>query len=180
MKVLLIDNGSNLLSKLQELIPGSEVTVKYNDIKLSDSNNFDLIVLSGGGKHNILFEEDFFREEISMVRSGKPVVGICFGCELVARAFGGELVELPENQKGVYEIEILDKTLGSGSIKVYEGHRWAISKVPNEFEVLAKSETGPEIIKHKTLPIYGLQFHPENMVDKTAGDELFLKLLSKL
>ncbi len=179
MKVLLVDNGSNLLNKLQELIPGSEVTVGFGDIKSLDSNNFDLIVLSGGGKHNILFEEDSFGEEISIVRSGKPVIGICFGCELIARAFGGELVELPENQKGIYEIEILDKTFGSGSIKVYEGHRWAISKIPDEFEVLAKSETGPEIIKHKTLPIYGLQFHPENMVDKTVGDELFMKLLSQ-
>lgn len=179
MKVLLVDNGSNFVNKLKELIPGSEVTEKFNDFKSSDSDGYDLTILSGGGKHNILFEENSFLEETKLVKSGKPIIGICFGCELIAQAFGGVLIELPEEEKGVFEIEILDKNLGQGNIKVYESHRWAISKMPEEFEILARSERGPEIIKHKNLPIYGLQFHPENMIDKTEGDELFLRLLSQ-
>jgi GMP synthase-like glutamine amidotransferase len=178
MRILLIDNGSNLTQKLQDLIPGNEITEKFGGFKLEDSDNFDLVILSGG-QHNILFENDSFSEEIKLVKSGKSVIGICFGCELIARAFGGELIELPEEEKGIFEIEILDKSLGDKNMKVYEGHRWAVSKVPEEFEVLAKSERGPEIIKHKILPIYGLQFHPENMVDETEGDDLFLRLLSQ-
>ncbi len=180
MKVLLIDNGSNLLPKLKELVPGNEVTRKFDSIKALDAKPFDLIILSGGGNHNVIFEEGNFKEEIAILRSGKPIIGICFGCELIARAFGGILIELPEEQKGIFEIDILDKTLGKGRVKVYEGHKWAIAKMPAEFETLAQSERGPEIIKHKTLPMYGIQFHPENLVDKTDGDELFLRLLKQL
>jgi GMP synthase (glutamine-hydrolysing) len=180
MKILLIDNGTDLLPKLQKLVPEEVVTKKFGDLKADDAMDFDLVVLSGGGNHNILFEHEAFNEEIAMLRSGKPIIGICFGCELIAFAFDGELIELPEEQKGIYDVEVLDESLGVGVIKVYEGHRWAVSKLPEDFSLLAKSERGPEIIKHKTLPIYGLQFHPENMVDETQGDELFIKLLSHL
>lgn len=180
MKVLLIDNGTSLLPKLQRLIPGAEVTVKFSDVKLSDVSAFDLVVLSGGGPYNVLYDHDQFKEEIKIVRSGKPIIGICFGCELLAHAFGGELKELPSNRRGIFEIEITDEKLGPKNVKVYEGHRWAIAKLPEDFEVLAKSETGPEIIKHKILPIYGLQFHPENFIDQTEGDKLFLGLFQSI
>jgi GMP synthase-like glutamine amidotransferase len=179
MKVLLIDNGTILLDKLQKLIPGNEITKNVGDIKASDALDFDLIVLSGSSKNNVLYNKGSFNEEIKIIGSGKPILGICFGCELVGYAFGAELKKLPEKQQGIYEVEILDKSLGMRDIKVYEGHRWVISKLPKVFDVLAKSENGPEIVKHKTLPIYGLQFHPENMVEETEGDELFLKLLSR-
>ena len=178
MRILLIDNGSSLLKKLQQLIPGSEITKVFDSVKLSDVNDYDLIVLSGGGHHNVIFEREKFLEEIRIIRSGKPIIGICFGCELIANAFDGELEELPSEQKGIYKIEILDEVLGPKTMQVYEGHKWYISKLPEGFEVLAISDRGPEIIKHKTLPIYGLQFHPENMVNETGGDELFLNLLS--
>lgn len=174
MRILLVDNGSNLLPKLQKLIPDKEVTVTSDGIE--SINEYDLIVLSGG-PHNV--SEDF-NKEIDAIKSGKPIIGICFGCELIASTFGGEIKELPEEQKGIYEITLEDAKLGGPKkIKVYEGHKKFISKVPKEFEVLAKSEKGPEIIKHKNLPIYGLQFYPENLVDETDGDELFLNLLKQ-
>lgn len=174
MRVLLVDNDSNLLPKLQKLIPGDEFTVKSDDIEVT--NDFDLVVLSGGPHH---VSEDF-KKEIELIKSNKPIIGICFGCELVAVAFGGEVSELPKEQKGVYEIELIDERLGGPKkIKVYEGHKKFISRVPSEFEVLAQSENGPEIIKHRTLPIWGLQFHPENLVQETDGDELFLSLFKQ-
>ena len=174
MRILLVDNGSNLLHKLQKLIPGDEITVASDGIETI--NEYDLIVLSGG-PHNV---SENFNKEVDVIKSGKPVIGICFGCELIASAFGGEIKELSEKQKGIYEIELQDMKLGGPKkIKVYEGHKQFISRVPEEFEILAKSEKGPEIIKHKTLPIYGLQFHPENLVEETDGDELFMNLLKQ-
>ena len=177
MRILLIDNGSSLLPKLQQLIPGHEITVKSSEVRASEARDFDLVVLSGG-PHDM--NESGFEEESRIIKSGKPVIGICFGCELIAQTFGGTVSELADEQKGIYEIEILsDKLGGPKKIKVYEGHRQFIPKMPDNFEVLAKSNKGPEIIKHTTLPIYGLQFHPENMIEETDGDELFLNLLNQ-
>lgn len=179
MRILLIDNGTTLLNKLRELIPGEEITHNYDDFD-KDLTNFDLVILSGGSKYQLVGNEDKFQKEIDFIKEAKiPIVGICFGYELIATAFGAILKELSENKKGIYEVEILDEKLGKGEIKVCESHRWTIDKLPEIFGVLAKSEDGPEIIKHKEKPIYGLQFHPENFVEETGGDELFLKLLSQ-
>lgn len=178
MRILLIDNGSSLTDKLKQLIPGSEITKKFGEAKTTDVNDFDLIILSGGGFHNVLQNEGEFQEEIKIIESGKPLIGICFGCELIAHVFGAKRKKLEKEQIGTYDIDVISESLGGPkSIKVYEGHKWGISELPDIFEILAKSESGPEIIKHKTLPIFGIQFHPENLVNETEGDELFLKML---
>ncbi len=178
MKILLIDNGTNLLQKLEELIPGHEVVKRFNALDVGNINEFDLVILSGGGKHNVEYEHEKFEREQEIIRSDKPVIGICFGCELISYAFGGKLKKLETGQKGIYEVKVISPLLGGPRIiNVYEGHAWGLDGVPGEFEVLAESFVGPEIIKHKKLPIYGIQFHPENMVQETEGDELFAKVL---
>lgn len=179
MRILLIDNGTTLLNKLKELIPGNEIVHSYDDFD-KDTTNFDLVILSGGSKYQLVGNEGKFAKEIDFIKNiNKPVIGICFGYELIAVAFGATLKELSENKKGIYEVEILDESLGRGKIKVSENHRWVVDKLPEVFEVLAVSEDGPEIIKHKEKFIYGLQFHPENFTEETEGDELFLNLLSQ-
>jgi len=179
MKILLIDNGTTLLNKLKLLIPGDEITHTYDDFD-ADTNNFDLAILSGGSKYQLIGNEDKFEKEIDFIKNTKiPIIGICFGYELIALAFGASLKELSEVKKGMYEVQVIDESLGAGIIKVYESHRWVVERLPEIFKVLAVSEDGPEMIKHKDLPIYGIQFHPENLVEETGGDDLFLKLLSQ-
>ncbi len=179
MKIFLIDNGTTLLNKLKELIPGEEIVHSYDNFD-GDVTDFDVVILSGGSKYQLVGNENKFTKEIDFIKNtSKPVIGICFGYELIASAFGATLRELSENKKGIYDVEILDENLGRGKIKVFESHRWVVDKLPELFEVLAKSDDGPEIIKHKEKSIFGLQFHPENFVEETEGDELFLKLLSQ-
>jgi GMP synthase-like glutamine amidotransferase len=181
MKILLIDNGTTLLRKLEELIPGHEIVKKFDSSDLDEIEEFDLVVLSGGGKHNVEYEHKLFVKEQKLIRAGKPVIGICFGCELIAYEFRGTLKKLEASQKGIYEIKIDAEELGGPKvIEVYEGHSWGIDRLPADFEVLAESFSGPEIIKHVSAPIYGIQFHPESMVEETEGDELFLKILKNL
>lgn len=180
MKILLIDNGTTLISKLEKLIPGHEFVHSFEDIP-EDTDSFYLIILSGGSRYTLVGNEDKFSKEIKLVReSVKPIIGICFGYEIITIAFGGKLKELSGEKKGIYEIDVLDKGISNRPINVYESHRWVIDELPEVFEVLAISSDGPEIIKHKELPIWGLQFHPENFVDETDGDEVFQNIFEKL
>src|SRR3989344_5129884 len=107
MKVLLIDNGSTLLEKLKKLIPGRETVEQAEKISEKDTNTYDLVVLSGSSKEQLIGNESDFKNEIDFILSNqKPLIGICFGCELIATAFGGQLRELESTHKGIKDIEI--------------------------------------------------------------------------
>lgn len=184
MKILLVDNNSRLLEKLKVLIPGEEIVHRWDDLQNLNSEEFDLVVLSGGSMFQIVGNEEKLKEEIRIIKEcKKPLIGICYGCELIVESFGGELEKLPELHKGVTKIEVLEDDQIFKELKefeVYENHQWRIKTLPNTFIPLAKSEHSYEVIKHKELPIYGLQFHPENMTDETFGDEIFLNLFNLL
>jgi len=181
MKILLIDNGTSLMDKLEALIPGSTVE-KAQKISDVDDGVFDLTVLSGSRRESVVWNHADFIEEMKFItKSTKPVIGICFGCELMAYAFGSTLKELNPAHKGIRKIEIIDTTFSDqSSVSVYESHRWIIDKLSDQFKVLAKSPEGPEIIQHVSRPLFGLQFHPENMVDQTDGDEIFNNVIQRL
>ncbi len=182
MKVLLIDNGTKLLEKLQKLIPEAKITKKWNDVTLLDTKEVDVIILSGSSTQGVVGNVLGLLKEIELVRNAKvPIIGICLGCEIIAYAFGGTLEGMKEKHTGIRTIDIIDPTFYEKPIiSVYECHEKIIKEMPKDFLILAKSLQGPEAIKHKTRPIYGLQFHPENFVDETEGDEVFLKLFNQL
>ncbi|MDB4991788.1 MAG: glutamine amidotransferase class-I [Parcubacteria group bacterium] len=183
MNILLIDNGTTLLEKLRALIPGDEIVHTWRDFSPEDVARADLIVLSGGSRMQLAGNEHEFVQEVEMILSiQKPLIGICFGTELIAHAFGGTLRELAVNHKGIKEVRFILPRFSGGreSIRVFENHRWIIDEMPKGFEIIAESDDGPEMIGHLTLPIYGMQFHPENYVDEAEGNSVFLQLFSML
>lgn len=184
MKILLIDNGTTLLDKLKKLIPGDESVVSFDTFTAEAAAHSELIILSGSSEGPLFSQKPRFTEEISFIReTKKPVIGICFGHELIVQAFGGSLHELPQQKVGTVVINVeRDHELfwGRQQFSAYENHRWGIKTLPDDFEVLASSEHGPEVIRHKSRPIYGFQFHPENCMDKHIADEIFLGVLNRL
>ena len=143
----------------------------------------DLIILSGGthlvhlnpGTHQRLLQK--------IVASGKPVFGICLGAEALAKFFGATLTSLPDRSKGIQEIEITNKELRDqfgDSVPVYEYHSWSIVKPPQNIIVDAMSSNGIELFHHKTLPIWGSQFHPETRRKTSKGSLLFRAAMERL
>jgi len=107
MKILLIDNGTTLLESLRKLIPGDEIVHRYDDLNNLNQNDFDLVILSGGSHLEIQGNEDKLKKEIEVIKtSEKPIIGICYGCELLVESFGGKLEKMKVKNKGITEIEI--------------------------------------------------------------------------
>jgi GMP synthase-like glutamine amidotransferase len=107
MKTLLVNNSSLLLKELQADIPGDVTVIPWDDIGTIDAANFDLVVLSGGSAFSIVGNEEKLKSEVMLIRSGKkPLIGICFGCELIATAFGGVLEKMGSGQQGKIRIVI--------------------------------------------------------------------------
>lgn len=177
-KILIVDNHSKRMKELTRLVAGHDVSVcDCDNFTSKKAENFDLIILSGGShvysadntKKAYTAEIDFIRETM------KPVIGICLGCQLIAKAFGGTLEKMKEKSRGILEINFAGK-----SYSVFESHKYTIKSLPSCINVIAESETGSEIIQHESKPIYGFQFHPEAYPRKTAGKKLFRFILKEV
>jgi para-aminobenzoate synthetase len=181
MKTLLIDNGSTLLNRLQLLSPGDETVVTYANIP-ADVHSYDLIVLSGSSQFPVLGNEAALAAEIDLIRTAAvPVIGICFGHELIVHAFGGEIIHLGSSQKGINEIEVVAEHPMFGdrtSFAVYENHQYGVRTLPSPLKALAVVGDVVAVLEHRERPVYGFQFHPEHLTDEQYGDEVFLRLFS--
>ncbi|MFN3909900.1 MAG: GMP synthase subunit A [Candidatus Anstonellaceae archaeon] len=171
MKALIINLGSQythvIWRSFRDL--GIEAVIHQPNIPLKDALFFDTFILSGGPssvntmKKNIAFSLLELSKEDKLNR---PILGICLGHQLIARIFGGEVKTGISGEYGLTKIQIIKKhKIFEGlpnSLNVWASHFDQVSRLPEEFEVLASSSNCPiEAFAHRLKPIIGLQFHPE-------------------
>ena len=185
MKILVIDNGTSYLTQLKSLVSGDDFqVVKYSKIGTVSPDNFDVIILSGGHDLSVTGNGERPQEEIDLVKNCKrPIFGICFGFQVIAHALGAKLEPLETKVRGILDIQVTEMDeifLNIPNFQVFESHRWVVKEPTGEMLVLASSRHGIEIFRHKTKPIYGVQFHPEMFVEKSCGDEIFYNFLNSI
>ena len=122
------------------------------------------IILSGGPAS--VYEGGAPQCDPDLFRLGIPVLGICYGMHLSCHALGGKVDNTPSREFGPAKCNIRsDHALFEGlpeQIDVWMSHGDQVSSVSEEFEPLAQTGTCPyAAIRHKTLPVFGIQFHPE-------------------
>jgi len=172
MRLLVINNKSNFIESLKNILSKYEVTiVPFNEISLDEIKKFDKIILSGGHSLCVKNHDKDYQKELEIIKkSGKPIFGICLGFELIGYAFGEKLEKIKDDR-------ILFGL--NNRFEVYESHRWVI-KNTNFLVPLAKSKDGIEIVKHPDKKIYGSQFHPEVFVEKTQGHKIIENFLEAI
>jgi len=148
----------------------------------------DLVILTGSSA--LLSKprtRELFQPEIDLVRSAKfPVLGICYGHQIIGSAFDAPMRDLGQMFRGYEKVSVVKKhPLFDGlpsDLVVSESHRQELTKVPNEFQHLAQSTTSKvEAMVHRSRPIYGLQFHPERSNDEHPHGRIILQnLLSQI
>jgi GMP synthase (glutamine-hydrolysing) len=122
------------------------------------------IILSGGPAS--VYEAGAPKCDPEIFRLGLPVLGICYGMQLVCQALGGRVQNTPAREYGRAHCRITQPhelfANVPPQIEVWMSHGDQVSQVSDDFEPLAGTDTCPfAAIKHRQLPIYGLQFHPE-------------------
>ena len=173
MKIVVIDNYDSFTYNLVHLVRefGVEVDVKRNDqFALSELEPYDRIILSPGP--GIPSEAGLLLDVIKTYAGKKPMLGVCLGHQAIGEVFGAKLENLKEVYHGVATpINIVaDDVLFDGlprSIEVGRYHSWVISHegFPDSLEITAESaEHQIMAVRHKTLNIRGIQFHPESVL----------------
>ncbi len=103
-----------------------------------------------------------------VLESNKPVLGICYGMQLLTHYLGGHVNPSPEKEFGPAKIEILEpdpifnKMVDTLTLDVWMSHGDKVTKLPASFRALANSANSPyAAIGNPEQGLYGLQFHPE-------------------
>ncbi|MBO4893006.1 MAG: aminodeoxychorismate/anthranilate synthase component II [Prevotella sp.] len=172
MKVVIIDNYDSFTYNLSHLIKelGAEVTVLRNDqFKLEELEQFNKIVLSPGP--GIPSEAGLLLDVIRTYAGKKPILGVCLGHQAIGEVFGGKLVNLSEVFHGVATPchIVVDDPIFSGlerTITIGRYHSWVVSKeaFPDCLEITAEIDGQIMALRHKTLNVRGIQFHPESVL----------------
>jgi GMP synthase (glutamine-hydrolysing) len=165
-------------------------TIDYKEPDLQErvsEKDPDLVILTGSSA--LLSEpktRELFQPEMTLVReSNFPILGICYGHQIIGSAFGTSMRDLGQMLRRYDNVTVVKKhPLFDGlpaNLFVAESHRQELTRVPDEFEHLAKSTTSMvEAIAHQTKPIYGVQFHPERSSAEHPHGRIILQNLLKL
>lgn len=186
MKTWLVDNQSASTEPLAKLLTDlgyKPDVVPFSELYTLKIKPDDLIVLSGSGEYTASWNNDTFADEIEIIKSHKgPLIGVCFGMQLMAHAYGAHLHQLTEKRYGLAPITAVNPGAPFTNDEypvVFEGHSWSVKKLHSPLVSLAESGSGVEILRHKTLPHYGVQFHPE-ATDPGNGKQIFQRILGKV
>lgn len=169
MKVLLLDNYDSFTYMLKDYIEqcGVVCDVKRNDSVnvLDEISRYDALVISPGpqtpGDAGQLMQA---LERYVLV---KPILGVCLGHQGLGVYFGARLMKAKQPKHG--KIDTLTHTehpLFAGIPPTFDATRYhslVIDSLPPELEIIASSGGGEIMgIAHKSLPLWGIQFHPES------------------
>ncbi len=180
MRTLLIDNYDSFTYNLYQLlgeVNGQAPVVVRNGTDWADLNldEFDGIVISPGpGRPERA--KDFGISTRAILESGLPVLGVCLGHQGICHLFGGTVGHAPKPMHGrvvpvVHTgVDIFADIPSPYDVVRY--HSLVATELPEVLEPIAWTEDGLLMgVRHKTLPIWGVQFHPES-ISSEYGREL--------
>lgn len=183
MKVLFVDNFDSFTYNIVHLLAeqGAEQDVVLNDdprlVRDELLQTYDALVIGPGPGR-----PEQVPQVLALLRSAAdrcmPVFGICFGLQAIAETFGGKVVHAPAPMHGKTSAIIHAGTgLFSGLPTPFTATRYHslcvdARDLPNQLEVVARSSDGViQALAHRTLPISGVQFHPESVLSE-YGDRV--------
>lgn len=187
--ILIIDFGSQytrlIARRVRNLGFYSEVIACYNfDLKNYQIDNIGAIILSGGP--NSTHEKNSPNISKEIFELDKPILGICYGMQLIAQNLGGIVKNSISREFGNTKIEVVNSSvLTDGWCDINQqsitwmSHGDSVEKIPEGFKEIAYSlNQNLAIIGNEKRKIYGIQFHPE-VTNTINGDQLLMNFITK-
>ncbi len=182
-KILILDFGSQYTQLIARRVRESHVYCELHscDMSLEEIKKFNPkgIILSGGPKS--VYEDGAPDVEEEIFEMGIPILGICYGMQLMARHFGGKVMPSGKREFGHAKLKLKKKPAAlfenffiENTANVWMSHGDHVSEIPKGFEVIAETDNAPVcIIQNEKKHLYGVQFHPE--VNHTVKGDILLE-----
>ena len=181
-KILVVDAKDSFVYNIVEAIrkEGKSVEViSIDDLAFPLKENYLGIILSPGGGLPCEFPQ--LMKLIELFHDKIPMLGICLGHQALWSYFGADLYQIESPLHGhsgkltllQKQDPIFNNIYDHSDIGLY--HSWGIdSSGCDELQLLATDERKCEmVVKHASLPLYGVQFHPESIISKECGQVIF-------
>lgn len=192
--------------RLEEISGDLCLIVRYHKVSpaLVRELNARAVVVSGCYTDYIHYSDESLAGLRAIYRQAAwPVLGFCAGCQLMAQAYGAELGpigQLPphtpdphpelfkpgmQKERGFMPVDIhtphpLFDGLGQQPV-VFQSHYWEVKSVPDGFKPLAQSKLCKvQALAHTQLPLFGLQFHPEEYDDNHPAGRRIIENFFKI
>ena len=173
--ILLIDNYDSFVYNLYQLVGGmrSDVVVMRNDALTCDDIEAlapDAIILSPGpGRPS---DAGVCIPAIKRFAGRIPMLGVCLGHQAICEAFGGKIEhaqQLMHGKQSIVEVDTNEPLFKGLAKKTMVARYHSLVAAPDSLseclKVISRDERGEIMaVKHKTMPIYGVQFHPESIL----------------
>jgi GMP synthase (glutamine-hydrolysing) len=170
--IIVLDFGSQytqlIARRLREEKVYCEIVPYFEDIEKIKAKNPKGIILSGGPAS--VYAKDAYKIDKAIYELGLPILGICYGMQLITVDFGGEVIRADHHEYGKAELlfdeingvkSVLFKDVPEKSI-VWMSHSDRVEKLPDGFVRIAHTQNAPyAAIANEEKNIYALQFHPE-------------------
>ncbi|MFQ5525372.1 MAG: glutamine-hydrolyzing GMP synthase [Thermoanaerobaculia bacterium] len=184
--VLVLDFGSQYTQLIARRLRENRVYCEVHPCTLSAAEAAELapigVILSGGPQS--VYDDGAHHADAGIFALGVPVLGICYGMQLIAHQLGGRVEASGKREYGRAEIEI-----GVGSElfdslsrheTVWMSHGDRVAQAPEGFREIASTEAAPVVgIENVDRGIYGIQFHPE-VSHTVSGDEILRNFLYRI
>jgi len=179
-KIIILDFGSQTTQligrRVRELNTFCEI-LPYNKYPEDDKDVIGVIL---SGSPLSVYQEDAFHVDLSAIRGRKPILGICYGAQLISYTYGGKVESAGTREYGRQQLQYIDyecplfKDFEAHS-QVWMSHGDSITKLPEGAQIAASTETVANAAYYikEDKPIFGTQFHPE--VFHTLQGTLLLK-----
>ena len=165
MTILVINNKGQYNHRIQRSLQYLKIPTELvpNTLSIEEIEAKNPIGLILGGGPSI---EGAGNSEEYIKHFDIPILGICLGHQLIAKAYGGQIDTSNTESYAKVEINIVnDENLFSGlapKMEVWSSHKDEVKNIPDDFEILANSNLcDVESFKHTEKDVYGIQFHPE-------------------
>jgi para-aminobenzoate synthetase component II len=172
-KILVIDNYDSFVFNLVQYLAqlGAECTVVRNDeIDVSEASKYDGVLISPGPgtpeRAGISVAMVHYCAEHEI-----PLFGVCLVHQAICTAFGGRVSQAPELLHGKTSlvhhtgVGVLENVPNPFTATRYHSLALEKSTLPDELQITGQTESGVVMsVRHKTLPIEGVQFHPESVL----------------
>lgn len=176
-KIAILDAGSQYGGLIDRIVREAGYRTEILDLDTSTEKleHYNGIIISGGP--NSVYADDAPDCDPGLFKLGKPVLGICYGMQLLAKHLGGKIEPTARREDGPQDTVFSDNSrlfAGlAGKQRVLMSHGDSVTKLPPGFSKTGESEGIISAIENEDSQLYGVQFHPE--VYQTEGGEQIFK-----